>query len=393
MAPLINYLEGEPRFDVKICVTAQHREMLDQVLSLFNLIPDYDLDIMQSGQTLGGITRRSLAGLEEIYITERPDIVLVHGDTTTTLAGALAAYYHEIAVAHVEAGLRTGDKYRPYPEEMNRHLTGVLADLHFAPTEKAGENLKAENIPADKIFITGNTVIDALLAVVNNRKRTPLERELKLVDEGARKQKELMQLLLQREQEELQPGPRDNPVLLVTAHRRENIGQPMEEICKALLRLNRKIRGLKIIFSVHLNPRVRNTITEMLAGTEGIYLIEPPGYGPFAHLMQNSDLILTDSGGIQEEAPALGKPVLVMREVTERPEAVEAGTARLVGTEANRIIDEVKELLENPAAYRKMSRAVNPYGDGLACRRIYQALLCFFDPGENRPENFDLKQQ
>lgn len=357
MAPLVKKLAEEERIRSIVAVTAQHREMLDQVLRLFSIKADYDLDIMKEGQSLSDITVKALQGLEGIIKGEKPDLVMVHGDTSTTFVGALAAFYHQVKVAHVEAGLRTYHKYSPYPEEMNRHLTGVLADLHFAPTTTARAHLLAENIPAERIAVTGNTVIDALLATVDPD-YCFTERELNQLDYQQKK------------------------VILLTAHRRENLGQPLENIFKAVKELLTSDRRIEVIFPVHLNPGVRKTVNRVLAGTDRIHLIEPLDYQPFANLMARVTLILTDSGGIQEEAPALGKPVLVLRNTTERPEAVEAGTVKLVGTDPAKILLTAQKLLQDQAAYQKMSNAVNPYGDGRASQRIVNRLLTEYGRGK-----------
>ncbi len=357
MAPLVKKLAEEERIRSIVAVTAQHREMLDQVLRLFSIKADYDLDIMKEGQSLSDITVKALQGLEGIIKGEKPDLVMVHGDTSTTFVGALAAFYHQVKVAHVEAGLRTYHKYSPYPEEMNRHLTGVLADLHFAPTTTARAHLLAENIPAERIAVTGNTVIDALLATVDPD-YCFTERELNQLDYQQKK------------------------VILLTAHRRENLGQPLENIFKAVKELLTSDRRIEVIFPVHLNPGVRKTVNRVLAGTDRIHLIEPLDYQPFANLMARVTLILTDSGGIQEEAPALGKPVLVLRNTTERPEAVEAGTVKLVGTDPAKILLTAQKLLQDQAAYQKMANAVNPYGDGRASQRIVNRLLTEYGRGK-----------
>lgn len=357
MAPLVKKLAEEERIRSIVAVTAQHREMLDQVLRLFSIKADYDLDIMKEGQSLSDITVKALQGLEGIIKGEKPDLVMVHGDTSTTFVGALAAFYHQVKVAHVEAGLRTYHKYSPYPEEMNRHLTGVLADLHFAPTTTARAHLLAENIPAERIAVTGNTVIDALLATVDPD-YCFTERELNQLDYQQKK------------------------VILLTAHRRENLGQSLENIFKAVKKLLAVDRRIEVIFPVHLNPKVREIASRVLGGVERIHLIEPLDYQPFANLMARVTLILTDSGGIQEEAPALGKPVLVLRNTTERPEAVEAGTVKLVGTDPAKILLTAQKLLQDQAAYQKMSNAVNPYGDGRASQRIVNRLLTEYGRGK-----------
>lgn len=361
MAPVVKRLKEEEMIKVTVTVTAQHREMLDQVLNLFAIRTDYDLDVMQSGQSLFDITVRVLKGLEEVIIREKPDMVLVHGDTTSTFVGALGAFYQQVKVGHVEAGLRTYNKYSPFPEEVNRHLTGVLSDLHFAPTPVARDNLLAENVPANRIFVTGNTVIDALLETVDEDYCFTVP-ELKEIDFKNKK------------------------VILLTAHRRENLGEPMENIFSAIKEIVETNSEVEVVFPVHLNPRVRETVNRILGKVEGVKLIEPLDYQPFANLMARSYLVMTDSGGIQEEAPSLGKPVLVMRDTTERPEAIEAGTVKLVGTDRERIISTVSELLHDQSKYNKMANAVNPFGDGSASQRIVRRLLYEFglrgEPGE-----------
>jgi UDP-N-acetylglucosamine 2-epimerase (non-hydrolysing) len=354
MAPLVHALAKDPHFEAKVCVTAQHREMLDQVLKLFSIVPDYDLNIMSPGQGLTEITCRILTGLKPILESFKPDIVLVHGDTTTTAAASLAAFYQRISVGHVEAGLRTGDLYSPWPEEANRTLTGHLAKYHFAPTENSRQNLLRENLRDNSIFITGNTVIDALLWV----------RDRVLSDDT------LQSSLL----EKYPFLGNDKKLILVTGHRRESFGRGFEEICHALAEIASENPDVQIVYPVHLNPNVSEPVNRILGHVENVYLIEPQDYLPFVWMMDRAWLILTDSGGIQEEAPSLGKPVLVMRETTERPEAVEAGTVRLVGTNSQRIVDEVTRLLRDSKEYESMSRAHNPYGDGQACSRILSAL-------------------
>ena len=354
MAPLVRALQDDPAIDSVLCVTAQHREMLDQVLELFALTPDYDLNIMRPNQTISMITANVLQGLEPVLIRERPDVVLVHGDTSTTFVTALACFYQQIPVGHVEAGLRTGDKYSPFPEEMNRILTAHLSDVHFAPTERNRQNLLRENIAESRIVVTGNTVIDALLQVAGK----PYEFEdetLRSLDFEGRK------------------------VITVTCHRRENLGEYMANIFSAIAELAREFSDdVEVVYPVHLNPKVRSAADEYLKGIDNVHLIEPLTYQPFVNLMARSYFILTDSGGMQEEAPALGKPVLVVRRETERPEAVEAGTARLAGVEKKTIYEMAKELLTNKQAYEAMARAVNPYGDGHACERIVAALKTRF---------------
>lgn len=344
MAPVIPALEQHPAlFEVVACSTGQHREMLKQVLDLFNITPAYDLDVMVPNQTLPGLTSRLIEKLDAVLAQEKPDVVLVHGDTTTALAGALAAYYHQIPIGHVEAGLRTYDRYQPFPEEMNRHLVDVLSTFHFAPTQKARAHLLQEGIPPDRICVTGNTVIDALYMVLQQPVPLPLA-----VDE-------------------------DRRILLVTAHRRESFGQPLENICKALLQIVHQYPDVEIVYPVHRNPNVLKTAYRWLDNQEHIHLLEPLNYAEFVHLMAKSYLVITDSGGIQEEAPALGVPVVVLREVTERPEAVEAGTVRVVGTEVDAIVRCVADLM-HPAAHQAMAQAVNPYGDGKAAPRIVDIL-------------------
>ncbi|UJD96589.1 non-hydrolyzing UDP-N-acetylglucosamine 2-epimerase [Lelliottia amnigena] len=354
MAPLVHALANDPWFEAKVCVTAQHREMLDQVLNLFSIVPDYDLNIMKPGQGLTEITCRILEGLKPILESFKPDVVLVHGDTTTTIATSLAAFYQRIPVGHVEAGLRTGDLYSPWPEEANRTLTGHLAMYHFAPTENSRQNLLRENIADNKIFVTGNTVIDALIWV----------RDRVLASETLRAE-------LSERYPFLSP---DKKMILVTGHRRESFGRGFEQICHALAEIAAQNSDVQIVYPVHLNPNVSEPVNRILGHIDNIILIEPQDYLPFVWLMNHAWLILTDSGGIQEEAPSLGKPVLVMRETTERPEAVKAGTVRLVGTDMKRIVDEVTNLLRDEKEYQAMSHAHNPYGDGEACSRILHAL-------------------
>ena len=364
MAPVVLELQKYPeQIQPIVTVTAQHREMLDQVLQLFRIQPDYDLDIMSPSQTLFDITSRALTGLNEVLAEARPDLVLVHGDTTTTFVGALAAFYHQIPVGHVEAGLRTGDKYSPYPEEMNRKLAGVLTDLHFAPTATARQNLLQENVETGSVFVTGNTVIDALLATV--------KREFRFADE----------LLTSLDF----VGRR---VILVTTHRRENLGEPMRHVYQALKRIVTEFSDVEVVFPVHRNPKVREVVESVLGHLPRVHLTDPLDYEPFVNLMARSTLILTDSGGIQEEAPSLGKPVLVLRDTTERPEAIEAGTVRLIGTAEETVYAETKALLSDPAQYRAMSEATNPYGDGKASRRIVQTILWRQGMNATPPEPF-----
>ncbi|CAM3373437.1 UDP-N-acetylglucosamine 2-epimerase [Klebsiella spallanzanii] len=354
MAPLVHALAKDPHFEAKVCVTAQHREMLDQVLKLFSIVPDYDLNIMQPGQGLTEITCRILEGLKPVLESFKPDVVLVHGDTTTTMAASLAAFYQRIPVGHVEAGLRTGDLSSPWPEEGNRTLTGHLATYHFAPTETSRQNLLRENIADGRITITGNTVIDALFWV----------RDRALSDESLRNE-------LTQRYPFLANGKK---MILVTGHRRESFGRGFEQICQALAEIAANNPDVQIVYPVHLNPNVSEPVNRILGHVDNVILIEPQDYLPFVWLMNRAWLILTDSGGIQEEAPSLGKPVLVMREMTERPEAVSAGTVCLVGTDSQRIVNEVTRLLQDESAYQAMSRAHNPYGDGQACHRILSAL-------------------
>ncbi len=362
MAPVVLELQRQPEIESVVAVTAQHREMLDQVLKLFAIRPDFDLNIMSEGQTLFDITSRALLGLDKVLCEFNPNVVLVHGDTTTTFAGALAAYYHQIEVGHVEAGLRTRNKFSPYPEEMNRRLTGALADLNFAPTVTAKENLLRENVDAEKIFVTGNTVIDALYQTVcRDFKFTG---ELANVDFDGRK------------------------IILVTTHRRENLGEPMRNVYKALKSLVEEFPNVEIIFPVHKNPKVREVVNAELGNLERVRLTDPMDYEPFANLMSRADLILTDSGGVQEEAPALGKPVLVLRDTTERPEAVNAGTVKLIGTDREKVYSTAKILLTDTAEYRKMAEARSPYGDGHASERIVRALLWKHGISDERPKEF-----
>lgn len=354
MAPLYHQLNNSNLFKTKICVTGQHRNMLDQVLDLFDLKPDFDLNIMKSGQDLTDITIKILEGLKVLFNNYQPDIVLVHGDTTTTFATSLACYYKKIKIGHVEAGLRTGDLYSPWPEEGNRKLTGIIADFHFAPTGQSKQNLLLENVCQDKIFITGNTVIDSLFLILNKinsnvHLQTELEQKFSFIDFNKK-------------------------IILITGHRRENFGEGFENICKAISELAKKYENVQFIYPMHLNPNVREPVNRLLSNKENIFLIEPLEYLPFLYLMNKSYLILTDSGGIQEEAPSLGKPVLVMRDTTERPEAVEAGTVILVGTNKENIMYYVDLLLKDIKLYEKMSETHNPYGDGSASKKIVEIL-------------------
>ncbi|QEO44573.1 UDP-N-acetylglucosamine 2-epimerase (non-hydrolyzing) [Vibrio tarriae] len=354
MAPVVEGLKQDKRFESKVCVTGQHRQMLDQVLELFGIQPEYDLKIMKAGQDLTDVTSSILLGLRSVLQEFKPDYVLVHGDTATTLSTTLAAYFQQIKVGHVEAGLRTKNIYSPWPEEGNRKVTGSLANLHFAPTSTSQNNLLAENVPADTIVVTGNTVIDALFMVRDKLNNDPE-----------------LQSCFVKQFDFLKTGRR---VVLITGHRRESFGGGFERICQAVSELATKFIDVDFVYPVHLNPNVREPVNRFLSGQPNIFLIEPQDYLPFVYLMDRSDVILTDSGGIQEEAPSLGKPVLVMRDTTERPEAVEAGTVKLVGTDVSRIVNEVSILLTDNQAYKKMSVAHNPYGDGAASQRIIDAI-------------------
>lgn len=347
MAPLVKELERRQEIESIVCVTAQHRQMLDQVLETFKIKPDYDLNIMKQGQSLSEITSRSLTGLESVIKDVKPDIVLVHGDTTTTFAGALAAFYNQVAIGHVEAGLRTYDKYSPFPEEMNRQMVDCMTDLYFAPTIVSKENLLKEAIQEEKIFVTGNTAIDAMSTTVKNDYTHP-------------------------ELEWIKPNEK---MILLTAHRRENLGEPMRHIFKAIRRIVDEFDDVKVIYPIHLNPLVRNVANEVFAGCDKVKLIEPLEVFDFHNFQNKSYIILTDSGGIQEEAPSLGKPVLVLRDTTERPEGISAGTLKLVGTDEETIYNETKKLLTDNKEYEKMSRASNPYGDGHASERIVDAII------------------
>lgn len=354
MAPLALRLADDSRFDARVCVTAQHRDMLDQVLRLFHLSPDYDLNLMKPGQGLAELTAAILTGLQSVLTEFKPDLVLVHGDTTTTFITTLAAFYQRIPIGHVEAGLRTGNLYSPWPEEANRKLTGTLAHLHFAPTDTARQNLLGEGVADDAIHLTGNTVIDALLDVTDKIQRQPelnaeLGERFSFLDANKR-------------------------LILVTGHRRESFGSGFDSICKALKQIAERYPDAQILYPVHLNPNVQEPVNRLLKGINNVLLIDPQDYLPFVYLMNRAYLILTDSGGIQEEAPSLGKPVLVMRDTTERPEAVTAGTVKLVGTNTETITQAVQELMDDESAYQRMALSHNPYGDGQACRRIIQAL-------------------
>ncbi|SEF38997.1 UDP-N-acetylglucosamine 2-epimerase (non-hydrolysing) [Caloramator fervidus] len=363
MAPLVKEFEKREEFESIVCVTAQHREMLDQVLDLFKINPDYDLNIMKERQSLTGITTRVLEGLENIFKKAQPDIVLVHGDTTTTFAGSLAAFYNQIKIGHVEAGLRSFNKYFPFPEEMNRKLTGALADLHFAPTKTAKENLLREGIREEDIFVTGNTVIDAMKTTIDKNYNFYTE-ELNFIDFKNKK------------------------VIMVTAHRRENWGQPLENICQALKRIALEFEDVEIVYLVHLNPAVREVAYRVLSDVERVHLLPPLDTKETHNLMDRCYMVVTDSGGLQEEAPHLGKPVLVLRDVTERPEAVKAGTSKIIGTETENVYQNIKTLLTDKDEYKKMSNAINPYGDGKASERIANSILYHFGIFKKRPEEY-----
>ena len=347
MAPLVKELEKRNEIDSIVCVTAQHREMLDQVLATFDIKPNYDLNIMKQGQTLAEVTTRALIGLEEVIKKEQPDIVLVHGDTTTTFAGALAAFYNQVAIGHVEAGLRTNNKYSPFPEEMNRQMVDCMTDMYFAPTEISKANLLKENIEEDKIYITGNTAIDAMATTVKENYTHP---ELEWIKENER-------------------------LILLTAHRRENLGEPMFHIFKAIRKIIDEFKSLADIYPIHMNPKVREVANDVFKDCDRVKLIEPLEVFDFHNFQNKSFIILTDSGGIQEEAPSLGKPVLVLRDTTERPEGINAGTLKLVGTDENTIYEETKKLLTEKSEYEKMSHASNPYGDGHASEKIVDAII------------------
>ncbi|GMB09434.1 non-hydrolyzing UDP-N-acetylglucosamine 2-epimerase [Thermolongibacillus altinsuensis] len=360
MAPLVLELKKDPeQFQSIVAVTAQHRQMLDQVLDIFNIQPDYDLNIMKERQTLVDVTTRGLVGLDEVMKKERPDIVLVHGDTTTTFVASLAAFYNQIVVGHVEAGLRTWNKYSPFPEEMNRQLTGVLADLHFAPTTKAAENLKAENKQPESIFITGNTAIDALKTTVRDEYTHPILEKIG-----------------------------EDRLILLTAHRRENLGEPMRNMFRAVKRLVNEHDDIQVVYPVHLNPVVRELASEILGNDPRIHLIEPLDVIDFHNFAARAYLILTDSGGVQEEAPSLGVPVLVLRDTTERPEGIEAGTLKLAGTEEETIYRLANQLLTDQEEYEKMAKASNPYGDGFASKRIVEAIRYYFKQTATPPAPF-----
>ena len=363
MAPLVKELEKRGEIESKVCVTAQHREMLDQVLELFEIKPDFDLDIMKTRQSLTGITNRILEGLEELFVKEKPDMILVHGDTTTTFSSGLAAFYQQIRVGHVEAGLRTFDKYFPFPEEMNRKLTGALADLHFSPTPGSKNNLLREGINEDDIYITGNTVIDAMAHTVEDNYVFETE-ELNKIDFENKK------------------------VIMVTAHRRENWGEGIDNICEALGNIVDNNEDVELVYLVHLNPVVKDVVHAKLGNKERVHLLSPLDTKETHNLMNKCFMVMTDSGGLQEEAPHLGKPVLVLRGVTERPEAVEAGTVKLVGTNVEVIVNEANALINDEAYYNKMSKAVNPYGDGKASERIVDAILKYYGKNNKEVEEF-----
>ncbi|AAO34953.1 UDP-N-acetylglucosamine 2-epimerase [Clostridium tetani E88] len=363
MAPLVKEIEKREELCSKVCVTAQHREMLDQVLDLFQIKPNYDLDIMAKGQTLTDITMKSLKGLEVVFAKEKPDLVLVHGDTTTTFAGALAAFYQQIKIGHVEAGLRTFNKYFPYPEEMNRKLSGAMADLHFAPTKGSRENLLKEGIADNDIYITGNTVIDAMEFTVEDN-YTFKNEVLNKIDYKNKK------------------------VIMVTAHRRENWGEGIENICKGLKEIVENNEEVEIVYLVHLNPIVKDVVYKYLGEMDRVHLLNPLDTKETHNLMNKCYMVMTDSGGLQEEAPHLGKPVLVLRDVTERPEAVTAGTVKLLGTNKNLIVSEANKIIRDKEEYNNISRAINPYGDGYASRRIVDSILYYFKYLDKRPNNF-----
>lgn len=367
MAPLVKALDKEPKTESIVCVTAQHREMLDQVLEDFKIVPDYDLNIMKAGQTLEDITVRALTGIGEVIREVKPDIVLVHGDTSTTFAASLASYYNQTKVGHVEAGLRTYDKYQPFPEEMNRRLTGAIADLHFSPTKMAKENLLKENIDENGIFITGNTAIDALKTTIDDSYVFTVD-ELNKIDF------------------------KNKRVITITAHRRENLGEPLKNICRAFRRIADDYEDVEMVYAVHKNPAVSNTVHEILGGHERIHLLNPLDLRDMHNLMNRSYLVMTDSGGLQEEVPSMGKPVLVLRNVTERPEGVEAGTLKLAGTDENTVYGMAKQLLDDKEEYRKMAVAKNPFGDGNASERIVGAILYSFGLSDERPADYITKE-
>lgn len=363
MAPLVLELKKYEEIDTIVCVTAQHREMLDQVLDIFKITPDYDLDIMKTRQSLIGITTRALEGLDEVIKKEKPDIVLVHGDTSTSFVAALASFYNQVKVGHVEAGLRTYDKYSPFPEEMNRQLTGRIADLNFSPTPQNRKNLLAENISDDTVYVTGNTVIDAM--------KTTVQEDYKFSD-----------AVLNSTDFD------NNRIIIVTAHRRENLGEPLENICLALKEIVETYKDVELVYPVHLNPAVRETVFGILGDCERVHLIDPLDVLELHNAMSRSFMVMTDSGGIQEEAPSLAKPVLVLRRETERPEAVEAGTVKLAGVNRDDIVSMAKDLLDNEDSYNAMAHAANPYGDGNASKRIAEAILYYFGRRNEKPDDF-----
>lgn len=367
MAPLVKVLQGDERFESIVCVTAQHRDMLDQVLQIFDIKPDYDLDIMKNRQTLTDITVNALKGLEEVIKEVTPDIVLVHGDTTTTFVGSLAAFYNKVKVGHVEAGLRTYNKYFPFPEEMNRKLTGAIADIHFSPTDNSKENLLKEGVNEDIIFVTGNTAIDAIKTTVNKDY---------VFNTGVLKSIDY----------------KNKRVIMVTAHRRENLGEPLTNICEALKEIALSYEDVEIVYAVHKNPAVREIAFSILDNVPRVHLLDPLDADEMHNLMDRSYLVLTDSGGLQEEAPSLGKPVLVLRRETERPEAIEFGTLKLAGVDKKDILELTKNLLDDKEEYTKMANAVNPYGDGFAAERIKESLLYYFGETKQAPKEFKPKK-
>ncbi|MBQ4631098.1 MAG: UDP-N-acetylglucosamine 2-epimerase (non-hydrolyzing) [Clostridia bacterium] len=364
MAPLVKELEANDKIESIVAVTAQHREMLDQVLEIFNITPDYDLNIMKSGQTLAEITTRAVTGLDEVIKEAKPDIILVHGDTSTTFAGALAAFYNQVKIGHVEAGLRTYDKYSPFPEEMNRKLTGAMTDLHFSPTISNKNNLLKENIDEKDIYITGNTVIDALKTTVRDD-YSFADQTLADLDFESKK------------------------VILMTAHRRENLGEPLENICKAARVVVESHEDVELVYPMHMNPKVRETATSILGGMDRVHLIEPLDVEELHNAMKRAYMVMTDSGGLQEEAPSLGKPVIVLRNETERPEAVEAGTVLMGGVDKDNIINLANMLLTDDEAYNKIAHTANPYGDGLASKRIVDAIVWYFGESAEKPTEFN----
>ncbi len=362
MAPLVKACQNEQNFETKVCVTAQHREMLDQVLDIFDIIPEYDLDLMKAGQDLYDVTSGVLLGMKNILSDFKPDVILVHGDTATTFAASLAAFYQQIKVGHVEAGLRTGNIYSPWPEEANRQLTTQITAYHFAPTQTSKENLLKENVKETDIAITGNTVIDALFLALDKIK-SDQNLEAKIIDTIQKQFPSNSKFNVQ-----------NSKFILVTGHRRENFGQGFINICESLKTLAQDNPNIEIVYPVHLNPNVQKPVNEILSNTSNVHLIEPQQYEAFIYMMEKSYFIITDSGGVQEEAPSLGKPVLVMRDTTERPEALEAGTVKLVGTDPEKIINEAQKLLDDPTVYEAMSKASNPYGNGTACKQIVDYL-------------------